>query len=175
MSDYVYQHDIYFQYTFGSAAFLIYLTVINAADIKTDFLRIGALVAAVCIGICCFVPTVGQKLVKYPGYCEKFSVLYGNIQETLDLVPPDASVATTTFYMPYLSQRDTIYDIYYASEEHLLESEYVVLNVTADSEFKNYSEPGMQNGFEKLVELLTDNSYELYAELDKVLVIYRQQ
>ncbi len=174
MSDYVYQHDIYFQYTFGPTAFLIYLTVVNAADIKPSFIRAGALAAAFCIGICCFVPTVGQKLVKYPGYCEKYAELYDSIREKLDLIPPDASVTSTTFYMPYLSQRDTIYDIYYASKEHMLESEYVVLNVTANSEFRKYSEPGMQNGFEKIVELLTENGYELYAELDKMLVIYKQ-
>ena len=35
MSDYPYQHDIFFQYTFGSAAFLLYLTLLNLADLKS--------------------------------------------------------------------------------------------------------------------------------------------
>ena len=33
MSDYTYQHDIFFQYTYGSTAFLFYLSVINYEDI----------------------------------------------------------------------------------------------------------------------------------------------
>ena len=33
MSDYPYQHDIFFQYTFGSTACLAYLTVVNLADL----------------------------------------------------------------------------------------------------------------------------------------------
>ena len=39
MSDYQYQHDIFFQYTFGSTAFLIYLTVVNLADLKINWKR----------------------------------------------------------------------------------------------------------------------------------------
>lgn len=33
MSDYPYQHDIFFQYTYGSTACLMYLTVVNLADL----------------------------------------------------------------------------------------------------------------------------------------------
>lgn len=39
MSDYQYQHDIFFQYTFGSTAFLVYLAVVNLADIRINWQR----------------------------------------------------------------------------------------------------------------------------------------
>ena len=42
MSDYQYQHDIFFQYTFGATAFLFYLTVLNLADIKLELVRFAA-------------------------------------------------------------------------------------------------------------------------------------
>ena len=34
MSDYTYQHNINFQYTYGSAAFLFYLMILNYQDMK---------------------------------------------------------------------------------------------------------------------------------------------
>ena len=65
MSDYQYQHNIYFQYVFGSLAFLMYLTVINLADLKIDKIRVGAIMlsAVVCIG--CFSALIVPKAYKY--------------------------------------------------------------------------------------------------------------
>ncbi len=175
MSDYVYQHDIYFQYTFGPFAFLIYLTLINVADLKLDFKRLIALGAAFVIGVGCFIPTVGKKLIKYPEYCIKNSEFYGEVSDTLSLIPDDASVTATTFYTTFLSQRDELYDIYYASREHLLDSEYVALNVTAKSEFRKYADKGQENGYDNIIALLLENGFELYAELENVLVIYKKK
>ncbi|MBQ8249122.1 MAG: DUF2079 domain-containing protein [Clostridia bacterium] len=175
MSDYVYQHNIFYQYTFGPLAFLIYLMLINVTDLKLDVKRVIALGMAFVLGVGCFIPTAYKKLIKYPGYCIKYSERYENIRDTLSLIPDDASVTATTFYVPFLSQRDVLYDIYYASREHLLESEYVALNVTAKNEFRKYADEGKENGFDNIVSLLTDNGYELYAELEKVLVIYKKK
>ncbi len=175
MSDYVYQHNIFYQYTFGPLACLIYLTLINVSDLKLDVKRIVALGMAFVLGFGCFIPTAYKKLKKYPEYCIKYSERYENIRDTLSLIPDDASVTATTFYVPFLSQRDVLYDIYYASLEHLLESEYVALNVTAKNEFRKYADNGKENGFDNIVTLLTENGYELYAELEKILVIYKKK
>lgn len=175
MSDYVYQHNIFYQYTFGPLAFLIYLTLINVSDLKLDIKRIAALGMAFVFGVGCFIPTVGKKLVKYPGYCIKYSDFYNEVSDTLSLIPDDASVTATTFYTTFLSQRDVLYDIYYVSREHLLESEYVALNVTAKNEFRKYADKGQENGFENIIALLLENGYDLYAELENVLVIYKKK
>ena len=175
MSDYVYQHNIFYQYTFGPLAFLIYLTLINVSDLKLDFKRVIALGMAFVIGVGCFIPTACKKLIKYPVYCSKYSELYGNIRDTLSLIPDDASVTATTFYVPFLSQRDELYDIYYASREHLLGSEYVALNVTAKNEFRKYADKDRENGFDNIIALLSENGFELYAELENVLVIYKKK
>lgn len=66
MSDYQYQHDIFFQYTFGSNAFLVYLTVVNLADLKINWQRIFALVAATIVSAVCFGIVVVPKAMNYP-------------------------------------------------------------------------------------------------------------
>ena len=174
MSDYQYQHDIFFQYTFGSNAFLLYLTVVNLADLKINWQRIFALVAATIVSAVCFGIVVVPKAMNYPVQAIQYHDYYQNIRDTLDTIPDGASVTATTFYTTHLSQRETLYDVRYCSKEHLLETEYVVLKLSASSDYKKYATGGKDNGFENLIILLEKNGYSEYAVLDNVLVIYKK-
>ena len=173
MSDYQYQHDIFFQYTFGSNAFLLYLTVVNLADLKINWQRIFALVAATIVSAACFGIVVVPKAMNYPAQAIQYYDYYQNIRDTLDTIPDSASVTATTFYTTHLSQRKVLYDVRYCSQEHLLETEYVVLKLSANSDFKKYATDG-NNGYENLINLLKDNGYELCGTLQNVLSIYRK-
>lgn len=53
---------------------------------------------------------------------------YAQIGEFLSQIPEDAPVAATTFYTTPLSQREVLYDVRYCSQEHLLSTQYVVLD-----------------------------------------------
>ena len=174
MSDYQYQHDIFFQYTFGSNAFLLYLTVVNLADLKINWHRIFALVAATIVSAVCFGIVVVPKAMNYPVQAIQYHDYYQNIRDTLDTIPDGASVTATTFYTTHLSQRETLYDVRYCSQEHLLETEYVVLKLSANSDYKKYATGGKDNGFENLIILLEKTGYSEYAALDNVLVIYKK-
>ena len=174
MSDYQYQHDIFFQYTFGSNAFLVYLTVVNLADLKINWQRVFALVAATIVSAVCFGIVVVPKAMNYPAQAIQYYDYYQNIRDTLDTIPDGASVTATTFYTPYLSQRETLYDVRYCSKNHLLSTEYVVLNPSASSSYKKFATVGKDNGFDNLAQLLEKNGYTLYNSLDGTLVIYRK-
>ena len=169
MSDYQYQHDIFFQYTYGSTACLFYLALTNLADMKLDAHRMAALLASLCIGAACFGAQVLPTALRYPSYCVTYGAYYDALRETLDVIPEGASVAATTFYTTHLSQRDVLYDVRYASTEHLLGCEYVALNV---SDTKSYQKYG---GFKGLVELLMENGYEKCAEYEGKLEIYQKK
>ena len=175
MSDYQYQHDIFFQYTFGSNAFLLYLTVVNLADLKINWQRIFALVAATIVSAVCFGIVVAPKAMNYPVQAIQYHDYYQNIRDTLDTIPDGASVTATTFYTTYLSQREVLYDVRYCSQEHLLETEYVVLKLAANSDYKKYATGGKDNGFDNLVKLLEKNGYTEYESLSDVLVIYHKE
>ena len=173
MSDYQYQHDIFFQYTYGSTAFLIYLTLVNGVDIRMEKLRLAALGAAAAIGLGCFSVQIMPKVLRYTGYVSTYSAYYDSVREVLDMVPDGASVAATTYYTTYLSDRETLYDVRYSSREHLLSCEYVVVGVTDTHGVKNFK-TAEKTGYEVLSELLLAEGYEVVAELEGKIEIYRR-
>ena len=174
MSDYQYQHDIFFQYTFGSNAFLVYLTVVNLADLKINWHRIFALVAATIVSAVCFGIVVVPKAMNYPVQAIQYHDYYQNIRDTLDTIPDGASVTATTFYTTHLSQRETLYDIRYCSQEHLLETEYIVLKLSGNGDYKKFATGSKDNGFDNLVKLLEAHGYREYCVLEDVLMILRK-
>ena len=174
MSDYQYQHDIFFQYTFGATACLIYLSVINLAELKLNWQRIMLLATAVIISATLFSANIVPKATYYTQLCGRYGTYYDNVRSTLDKIPEDASVSATTFYTTHLSQRQVLYDIRYASTQHILSTEYVAINIHADSCLKKYAYGGKNNGYENFIKLLEQNGYTLFAELPGTLVIYHK-
>lgn len=171
MSDYQYQHDIFFQYTFGATACLFYLTVVNLADIQPDPKRLALLAGAVVVSLSIYAVKILPTALHYPSYCLQYQAHYDQIRATLDTIPKDASVAATTFYTTYLSQRDTLYDIRYTTKEHLLSCEYVVLNAADSADYQSYGKDGLNS----LISLLQNRGYTLHAEYPGKIQIYRKQ
>lgn len=174
MSDYQYQHDIFFQYTFGATACLLYLTVINIADLKQGFSQV--LLSSVCLALCgiMFVQNVIPVAARYPQMVKNNHEYYRNISQTLTLIPDDASVAATTFYTTQLSQRETLYDVKYTSLDNLLSTDYVALAIHSKTNYDQYETDG-NNGYENLVNILESNGYVVFAKLDDTLTIYQKQ
>ena len=83
-------------------------------------------------------------------------------------------MTATTFYTTYLSRRETLYDVRYCSLEHMLETQYVVLKISSDSDFKKHAVNGEDNGFKDLVKLLEKNGHAPYKSIEYTLVIYRK-
>ena len=171
MSDYRYQHDIFFQYTFGSTAFLFYAAILNLSDIKWNGVRMGAaaMALAVCMGF--FFQQIYPVGARYATQYEQYSDYYDYVRQTLDKIPQDASLATTTYYTTYLSNRSVLYDVKYCSREHLLSCEYVALHTTSEINYTQYAVNG-ENGCENLINLLEENGYHIFAEAGNYLAIY---
>lgn len=174
MSDYQYQHNIFFQYTFGSIGCLFYMTAVNLADLNFDFKRTVALAVALSLSVFCFVGTVLPKAVYYPKKCIANAETLSEIRQTLSKIPDGADVSATTFYTTFLSQRSVLYDIQYASTDHLLSTQYVVLAYNSESSYKKYAKNG-KTGFENLTDLLLENGYAEFAELEDTLIIYQKK
>ena len=174
MPDYRYQHEIFYQYTFGSTAFLMYMTVVNLADFKINRQRLSALIVATIISVEVFATVVIPKAIKYPIQTIEHHEHYQSIRDVLDTVPDGASVTATTYYTTHLSQREILYDVRYCSQEHLLETEYVVLAISEDYSYQEYATDGKNNGYENLTELLKDNGYSVCESIEDVLVVWRK-
>lgn len=174
MTDYKYQFDIFFQYTYGSTACLIYLVLVNIADWKLDLHRVAALGLALVISFGCFWNQIIPKAVKYPTYCKTYAGYYDSLRNVLDTIPEGASAAATTYYTTYLSQRDVLYDVRYASKEHVLSCEYVAVGVTDSGCLKKYAVDG-EKGYENFVALLQSEGYVKIAEHKGKLEIYHKE
>ena len=175
MSDYVYQHDIMFQYNFGSIAFLMYLTAVNLSELKINWLQIGAMALSVVLGFLCIYQEI-YPTAKIPvTYSRDYKAYYQMVHQALDTIADDAVVAASGFYTTPLSQREKIYDVHYCSREHLLEAEYVALSQNVYDDYSRFATPGEKDGFERLVNMLERNGYELYHEIENALVIYKKK
>ena len=164
MSDYQYQHSIFFQYTYGATACLFYLALVNLSELKFDkryVLGVMIIVAGLCFWL-----NIVPKAMTYPRYCQVYAETYAQRREALALVPDDASVAATTFYTAPLWDREILYDVKYADTAHVLECEYVVLNPKETTSYKKYGDA------ETFINLLEENGYTLLAELEGQVEIY---
>lgn len=175
MSDYQYQHHIMFQYNFGSTACLIYLTAVNVADLKMERRQLVALGAAAAVSLGFFASVIAPTAIYYPKLTVQYADYYAAVRAILDEIPENASVSAPTFYTAYLSDRETLYDIRYASKAHILETEYVVLKKSSSGDYSRYNTAGQQNGYDNLVKLLENNGYTQWREYPGVLVIYHRQ
>lgn len=170
MSDYTYQHNIMFQYTFGSTACLFYLVLVNLADIK-DWKKCAVTALALCISFGCFCGIIIPPTKSAVSSSVQYRYYYDEQRAFLDKIPAEASVAATTFYTTYLSKRGTLHDIQYASPEHILECEYVAIKIGAN--FKSYA-GGNWGNEEGFVKWLERNGYCLIEELPNVAQLYKK-
>lgn len=143
LSDYGYQHDMGYQYVFGPLAFVIYLCVMNSADIerkkRSKLLLISALAS-----VLVFMSMYYERFEIRESY-EKNLPEHEAIAQALELIPDDASVCASTFLVANLSQRNEIYEL----ESTKNEAEYYVLDLRYETQSYNV-EDYKQGGYEEI-------------------------
>ncbi len=160
MSDYQYQHDIFFQYNFGSTAFLLYLTAVNLADLRFCLLPLAGAVTAACL---LFSGTVVPRVADTVALHRQYEGYYSTVRENLDIIPQDASVSSGTFYVAYLSRRAVLYDVRYSPMEQILTAEYIAVN-------KNSSDFKPHGGFERFAAVLEQNGYRVINNHPSIII-----
>ena len=83
-------------------------------------------------------------------------------------------MTASTFYTTELSQREILYDVRYSSAEHLLETEYVVIDPCSTGDYVNYADAGQKNGYENLVRMLEQHDYKRVEMIEGILEIYQK-
>ena len=114
LSDYVYQHSIYFQYNFGIIAILFYLALLNLKDIAPKFKQFILIVMAT------------ASVISYVSLCSPYMTVgntYKNNQENIQIyneavekIDRDRSVAATTYLVPHLYDCKELYEVQYDSD-----------------------------------------------------------
>lgn len=156
---YPYIHDISFQYNFGVIALFMYMIIMNMADIKVEKAKTIACVSVICAGVL-FAGTMAPKLTYYS---EKYKLDKATIQEldkAMDMIPENASVSASGFFVPHLSKNLMLYDQYHLEND--IYTEYLVVDQ------RNASEA------EKFANILSSGKYESIYNVPGIVQIYRR-
>ncbi len=156
MTDYQYQYSIYFQYVFGSTAFLFYCSVLNLADMSAGTKR-TLTVMMLSVSMLFFASTVWQKGA-YSDKYERFGWEYKIMDEVTGDIPDDGSVCCCTFLLPHLAQRSVIYPL---DSAHKDECEYVVI----DLRYEKYEEA--------VIEQYVEKGYEQTDYREGIIAVFR--
>ncbi len=167
MSDYRYQHDIFFQYNFGSTAFLIYLTAVNLSDLRIAWTQLLSASTAAVIACAFFFSTVYPKASSAIQLHLQYENYYDQVRENLDMIPDGASVAAGTFYVAYLSDRTDLYDVKYCTTQQLLSAEYIAVNKGSATNFENYG------GFENFSATVARAGFEIINNHQSVIIYHK--
>ena len=124
MSDYGYQHNIGFQYTYASSVFLFYLAIINYSSFENNKTMKKIIISATAISFIFFSGTHLRKLDSIESYIDN-KHKSEEIFSALSLVEQDKSVKASTFLVTPLSDRREVYEINYTDRQ----TDYVVLDL----------------------------------------------
>ncbi len=133
MPDYQYQHNIFFQYVFGSGAFLLYFAALNLRDLQVEARRVMASLAVV--GALCVFCTTSMSKMGLVGQYSKYEEHYDRIAACLEVIPDEASVEASTMFVAHLADRDVIYQL--GTVNH---TEYLVLDLRYSKDQSRYRE-----------------------------------
>ncbi len=125
MSDYVYQHSIFFQYTYGPMAFLIFAAIMNYSELKDKTMRTVCTFAVIASTFICM-QTVWQKNDYLKSYLADKEG-YDAILSAVDSVPEEGSVSASTFCCAAASRRKELYQLEYT--EHKFDVDYIIIDL----------------------------------------------
>ena len=143
LTQYPYQFDIGFQYSFGTIAFLFYLLVQNAADSPAPFRRDHLIFAAV-TAVLMYTMMVVPQLTNFAKAYEENHETYERLEEILDTVPEDASVITSTWFLPHMANRTYIFEDEYHPEQA---TDFMVIDVRPGHDRNEYIATALQKGY----------------------------
>ena len=118
MPTWLYQYNVDFQYTYGTAALLIISACLFLAE-RGESVRRACVVSMVCISIVFLLTLVSSKATYYVDAYEKMQKDYDSAAEALYDIPEDASVTAYGYLVPHLWYVDDLHTCpeYYAEYE----------------------------------------------------------
>ncbi len=157
LSNWPYQTNIRFQYSFGMTAFFLYLCVLNVADMKPRAARGAVTYAVVSSLILCLLvtlPDVREDVSRYRRSADR----YARLDAVMAQIPDDASVTASTFLMPHLAARAVLYEDYY---HPTVDTDFLVLDLR----------PGLNANAQTLEQTYTAAGYIEVAREDKLVLV----
>ncbi len=163
---YVYQHSITFHYNYGIIALIVYLLIMNLSEMKHKTAKVRICVSVICASVM-FVGALFPKMDYYRKKEQKNKKVYETINKALDLVPDDASVCSSGYFVPHLADHMELYDQRYLIKDdngipQNIYTDYLVVD-------ERYS-----NEASKFYDILASGKYECIYEETGIIRIYKK-
>ena len=175
---YGYAASIGYQYIFGPSCLLIYMSLLNAADMekqkRNTFLTVSACVCMV-TAVCLISGRIGY-LINYNDRKEYFQ----NLEACFDTVPRDGRVNANAWFLPHLADRREIYifdrNDFETNPELAIEGEDDFIDtITGLKDVQRYDFYVMSRGDENTaaaIPYLEELGFTPYAETENYVIIY---
>ena len=157
--DYQYQHSIFFQYVFGTLAILIYMSIINYADMSEKIRKFFCGLA-----LCAAIVVMPLASLSKTWYWDNYSINKKNIQildEVMRSIPEDKSVSASTFFVAHLYRHKELYEYPHLYKEQV-DTDYVLVDVRSKDMTKEEQNALISKGYE-----LISYKYKLYMLFQK--------
>ncbi len=154
MPTWLYQYNVDFQYTYGTAALLIFSALLFLGEHKKER-QSFVLVAALCLCTVFSVSLVSPKAGNYSAGYTRNRDRYIETEEALEIIPKDASVTAYGYIVPHLWYIDDLRTCpgYYGS---LAQTDYYVVDTRY--EYDRHTE-GMYETMKDDYELVLEKGY----------------
>jgi len=147
MSSYPYLSEIGFQYTYAIAAFLIYLSLINLADLHKKWQDIAA-VLIVSLSIAFTFTAVGDNFTMFFKIYEENEQKIVATKNALSLIPMGTSIGTDTYFAPQLYRQKELY-----LNPAPMDTDYVIYDLRRDpAELEGLMKETEQKGYNIFLE-----------------------
>lgn len=180
LADYTFQHSIYFQYSFGTVAFLMLLTLLNLRDLlpklpERRLIRTGTVLLPILISAVSFGIFLGPRIWRPIHRCFRYREDFAVIREKLAKIPKDTTVTSSKYLTTPMYDYPSLYDWEFCSEEHLLESEYVIVEMPVFLEWGTVPEiPSHRADRLRVLDLMEAHGYTCVDEYGDWLRIYQK-
>lgn len=128
MSNWKYQYDINYQYTFGVAALLVFMSILAMENMKPVNRRVVVLMscAMCCVMSCSLFVSRSQTYLSNNTMMKSTTTNYNNLIQT---IPKDASVTADNNYIPHMYDFTDLYMYpnYYAASK---QTDYLLVSAT---------------------------------------------
>ena len=159
---YPYMHQLECQYNFGTFALLLYIVLLNLADMKTVQKQWWPALACAVASIVMFAGTFAPYLSYYYDKYKNGKEDYKEVEEIIKTVPKDASVTVSGYYMPHFYRNLDLYDATHLETDDNKHTDYVVVDERDNEEV------------EKAMIFMLEDEYEEVARKDDWITVYKK-
>ncbi|MCL2099075.1 MAG: DUF2079 domain-containing protein [Oscillospiraceae bacterium] len=139
-TNYIYQYDIEFQYTYGVAALLFFLFLKHLTELPRRHIT-KICVAAACFSCVLFMSSQYNRIHAYDYVYYALEEDFVETREILSRIPHEASVTATMFIPAHLSKNERVYAVdLYAEDFFDYDTDYLIIDTRGLEDWSRYRE-----------------------------------